>query len=162
MPPSVAKRSRMVTERVWCYEQHLRGLTMRAVAEASGEVMDRPLSLATVQRRIRDEVALRMAANAATAAEQRQKELDRLDEQEQLVRGVQERVHVKTNGGEILRDPETGEALIDDVLVLQAQDRLLRIGERRAKLLGIDAPERIVSDATVRYEIVGVDTTVLK
>jgi len=46
---------------------------------------------------------------------------------------------------------------ISDAPVLAANDRLLRIQERRAKLLGIEAPTQIVTDATVRYEIVGVD-----
>jgi hypothetical protein len=160
--PNAAKRSHVTVERVWCYEQHLRGLTMRAISEASAEVVGRQLSPMTVQRRIQDETALRIEQNAATAADLRRRELDRLAEQETIVRGVQERVHVKTNGGEIVRDPETGEAIVDDAPVLAANDRLVKIGERRAKLLGIDAPERIVSDATVRYEIVGVDTDGLK
>jgi len=67
-------------------------------------------------------------------------------------------VHFKTNGGEIVRDPETGEALVDDAPVLAANDRLLRIQERRAKLLGIEAPQQIITDATVRYEVVDIDT----
>jgi len=50
------------------------------------------------------------------------------------------------------------QALVDDAPVLAANDRLLRIQERRAKLLGIEAPQQIITDATVRYEVVDIDT----
>ena len=156
MAGSTAKRTSVAEEQVWCYQQRLRGLSLRAIAEASETECPagRPMSLKTVHRRIESEIAIRVQPRAA---ELRQMELDRLDDQEILVKAVQDRVHVKTNGGEIVRDPETGEALIDDAPVLAANDRLLRIQERRAKLLGIEAPTQIVTDATVRYEIVGVD-----
>lgn len=157
MTATPTKRSHMVSEQVWCYEQHLRGLSLRAIAEYSYEALGHTLSMKTVHRRIGAELALRVEANNYKAAELRQKELDRLDEQETLVRGVQTRVHFKTNGGEIVRDPETGEALVDDAPVLAANDRLVKIGERRSKLLGVDAPQQVAMDTTVRIELVGVD-----
>jgi hypothetical protein len=48
-------------------------------------------------------------------------------------------------------------ALEDDAPVLAAVDRLLRIQERRAKLLGLDAPVRADVGGKLSYEIVGVD-----
>ena len=41
--------------------------------------------------------------------------------------------------------------------VARAIDRLLRTGERRAKLLGLDAPAQAQAGVAVRYEVVGVD-----
>jgi hypothetical protein len=49
----------------------------------------------------------------------------------------------------------------DDGPVLAAAKAILGIEERRAKLLGIDAPTKIGVSATVRYEVVGVDPEVL-
>jgi hypothetical protein len=153
------KRTQMAEEQVWCYEQRLRGLSLRAIAELSAGQCPtgRALSMKTVHRRIESEIGVRVQPKAA---ELRQMELDRLDEQEAAVRKVLETTHYKTNGGEVVR--HNGRPMHDDGPVLQAQDRLLRIGERRAKLLGIDSPERIVTDATVRFEVVGIDPAALK
>lgn len=155
MAGSTAKRSQMADEQVWCHEQRLRGMSLRAISEASEAALGKRLSIETVHRRVEKELTQRPQASAAPL---RQMELDKLDEQEVLVRGVQSRVHFKTNGGEIVRDPESGEALVDDAPVLAANDRLLRIQERRAKLLGLEAPQQVVTDATVRYEVVDIDT----
>jgi hypothetical protein len=49
---------------------------------------------------------------------------------------------------------EDGEPVLDDAPVLAAIDRLLRIQERRARLLGLDAPTRsrieVVDDDVAR------------
>ena len=47
--------------------------------------------------------------------------------------------------------------VMNDGRVLLAIDRLLRIGERRAKLLGLDTPMPAQAGVAVRYEVVGVD-----
>lgn len=44
------------------------------------------------------------------------------------------------NAGDLVRHPETEELLIDDGPKLAAIDRVVKIGERRAKLAGLDAP----------------------
>jgi hypothetical protein len=54
---------------------------------------------------------------------------------------VLERNHVTVSHGRIIRG-ENEEPLLDDGPVLTAIDRLLKIQERRAKLLGLDAPAR--------------------
>lgn len=46
-----------------------------------------------------------------------------------------------TQHGELVRAPD-GQPLIDDMPVLHAIDRLIRLAERRAKLMGLDAPTR--------------------
>ncbi|HEV2347395.1 MAG TPA: hypothetical protein VGS97_25090 [Actinocrinis sp.] len=50
---------------------------------------------------------------------------------------------VTGSGGQVARDPATGDPLLDDMPRLQAVDRLLKIMERRAKLHGVDAPAKI-------------------
>lgn len=52
-----------------------------------------------------------------------------------------------TQHGELVRGPEgpngePGQPLIDDMPILHAIDRLIRLAERRAKLMGLDAPSR--------------------
>lgn len=66
---------------------------------------------------------------------------DQLDYLTRQVLAVLERQHLTiTQSGKIVT--VDGEPVIDDAPVLAATDRLLRIMERRAKLEGIDAPER--------------------
>lgn len=95
-------------------------------------------------------------------------ELVRLDDYEYAARQVLERNHVTVSHGKVISainpDTEREEPLLDDGPVLQAIDRLVRIedarrrnAERRAKLLGLDAEQKISLSGGVRYEVVGVD-----
>lgn len=160
MPPSRVNRSKIVEEQVWCHHQRLRGLTIRQIADLSESEspIKRRMSISTVHERINAELAARPSASAAQL---RELELSKLDKYEAKLSEVLERNHVKLSAGDIARDSETGEALIDDAPIMAAVRELNRISERRAKLLGIEAPQQIVSDATIRYEVVGVDTTAL-
>ncbi len=80
-------------------------------------------------------------------------ELDKLDMMTRSVIEVLETKHYVVSDGRIVHlgdkdDPDRRE-LLDDAPVLQAVDRLLKIADRRAKLLGLDAPKRIeVGDGT--------------
>lgn len=94
-------------------------------------------------------------------------ELERLDHMAQAVEGVLERQHVVVSNGRIigkrvgweLNEDGTDRVdadghripiyqdLEDDAPVLQAVDRLLKIQERRSRLLGLDAPQRVSVDA---------------
>lgn len=51
--------------------------------------------------------------------------------------------YVVTQSGRIVEDPRTGQPMRDDGPSLAAIDRLVKIGDRRAKLLGLDAPQRM-------------------
>lgn len=75
-----------------------------------------------------------------------EQELQRLDALYDSVVEVMEREHITVSNGRIIE--VGGEPVPDDAPVLQAVDRLLRIeearrrnAERRAKLLGLDAPQ---------------------
>ena len=82
-------------------------------------------------------------------------ELERLDSMEAAVWQVLERKHLTVSNGRVVYHED--EPLEDDAPVLHAVDRLLRIAERRARLLGLDQPVRVDVDAALRYEIVGVE-----
>jgi uncharacterized small protein (DUF1192 family) len=75
------------------------------------------------------------------AAELLQLELQQLDMLARQVLKVLERRHVTVSHGQLVY--HDGKPLVDDGPVLQAVDRLLKIQERRAKLLGLDAPKRL-------------------
>jgi hypothetical protein len=99
-----------------------------------------------VQRALRD--TLQEPADDVRALE-----LERLDGMYAAVLAVLERDHVTLYQGEVVR--VEGAVLVDDGPVLSAVDRLLRIQERRAKLLGLDLPvkQQIEAEHTVRYQI---------
>lgn len=83
---------------------------------------------------------------AEPAAELRQIELARLDALYEAALGVLERRHITVSNGRVVyvSDKDGVETpLEDDAPVLQAIDRCLRIQERRAKLLGLDAPAKL-------------------
>lgn len=124
---------------------------------AAGEPA-RPLSQTTVHRRIQVEID---AAVTPLAVAARQTELDRLDNLAQRVLKVIEMRHFVTQYGEFVIDEETGQRLLDDA-GLRGVDRLLHIAERRAKLLGLDAPQQLDAAVSVRYTINGVDMNDLR
>jgi hypothetical protein len=68
-------------------------------------------------------------------------ELDRLDQLQVEALAVLRRRHVLVSGGKIVRDDDD-QPLLDDGPALQAIATLLRIAERRARLLGLDAPAK--------------------
>lgn len=90
-----------------------------------------------------------------------QMELHRLDAQlvrlnmlEEAARKVLDARHITVNNGKVIFTPGTEEPMADDLPVLQAIDRLVKIenvrnqnSERRAKLTGIEAAIKV--DATV-------------
>jgi hypothetical protein len=85
---------------------------------------------------------------AEPAAELRQIELARLDVLYEAALGVLEREHLAIANGKVVYDfgssgDGEGKQVLDDAPVLQAIDRCLRIQERRAKLLGLDAPAKL-------------------
>ena len=111
---------------------------MRQISADCPEGIGRPLSPSQVHKRIEKALA-KHKEPALTGV--RQMELDRLDDLEDRMRGILER--------------DNGQAMA-------ATDRLIKIGERRAKLKGLDAPVQIQQEQTVRYEIVGIDPEALR
>lgn len=87
-------------------------------------------------------------------------ELSRLDTMYEAAMGVLERQHVTVSNGKVVHLSD--DPLPDDGPVLQAIDRLLKIQERRAKLLGLDAEKKVSLSGGVKYEVVGIDPDDLK
>jgi hypothetical protein len=79
------------------------------------------------------------------ADELRQIELIRLDSLWLQAMAVLQAKHVTVSNGRVVTIDRNGEKVpvVDDAPVLQAIDRLLKIMERRAKLLGLDAPAKV-------------------
>src|SRR4249920_3632656 len=140
-------------ETTWMLAERLRGRTIRQIAADTEAALGRPLGKSEVHKRI--EKALAKDRVPATDGV-RKMELDRLDDLEVRMRAILGRRHVTINAGKIVRD-ENGEPLLDDGPWMTATQTLLRIGERRAKLKGLDAPVAVQTDQTVTYKIVGVD-----
>jgi hypothetical protein len=92
--------------------------------------------------------------------EQRLLELQKLDEAEAEVWKVLKMIHwAYTNRGDLIYDPN-GEPMRDGRIVLEAIDRLMKIAERRARLMGLDAPMRaeILTIDSVDAEIARLET----
>ena len=88
-----------------------------------------------------------VASTREASAEVRQIELARLDILWTKAMQILCRRHVTVSQGRVVvRD---GKEIIDDMPALAAIDRLVKIQERRAKLLGLDAP--------LKHEVVTID-----
>jgi hypothetical protein len=81
-------------------------------------------------------------------------EVERLDQLQLEALRVLRRRHFLVQGGEVVTrtNPATGavEELLDDGPSLAAIRTLLAVQERRAKLLGLDAPARVDANVTLR------------
>lgn len=108
------------------------GYTFERIAAEVG-YDSRATAYAAVQRVLRETV--REAGD-----ELRTLELERLDAMQAAAVEVLERRHVTVSNGKVIQ--LGGEPLEDDGPVLAAIDRMIRIQERRARLLGLDAPVR--------------------
>lgn len=84
-----------------------------------------------------------MRAIAEPAQELRAIELARLDFALRMAWQAMTAEHITVQQGRVVTDPVTGLPLRDWGPVLAAIDRVVKLGERRAKLLGLDAPTKI-------------------
>jgi hypothetical protein len=121
-------------------ELRRRGLTYRQIAERM-KWANQKSAWEAVQHALKDAIA-------EPAAEVKRIELDRLDEYMRHALRVLAAPHYAiSQKGEVvfLLDAASGaqKPVMDDAPVLAAIDRLLKISERRARLLGLDAPRRI-------------------
>jgi hypothetical protein len=77
-----------------------------------------------------------------------------LDELEYRLWKLLDQKHILVNQGRVIHG-ETGEPLDDNRLVMEVMDRIMRVKEQKAKLLGYQAPTRseIISVDSVESEI---------
>lgn len=131
-----AARGQIARRRAAATDMRLKGATWQAIADALGyktpgaacQDVSRGMEAAVTEHR-------------RSVEAYREEELQRLDVLLVEAWQVLRREHVTVSHGRIVRDDEE-KAILDDGPVLQAIDRILKIQERRAKLLGLDAPQR--------------------
>jgi hypothetical protein len=118
-------------------ELRRRGLSYRQIA-AQLEWKNQASAYEAVKRGLADAIT-------EPAAEVRRLELDRLDEYQRHALRVLATPHWTVSQGVVVKLEDANGAeqpLADDAPVLAALDRLIKISERRARLLGLDAPAR--------------------
>lgn len=119
IPQAHSNSVQVAEEQIACYALRLKGLTIRAIADELN------MAKSTVERRL---IAERESRVAPLADEVRQLELDRLDH---FTAKLWDRIDF--GGKSTARDIEVA----------------MKVSERRAKLLGLDAPEKQQIEATV-------------
>lgn len=128
---------------------HAHGYTDRMIAERLG--YPSPQAAGEGRRKILAEIQQAPAAEIiAGEVRKLDMELVRLEQLEIKVRSVLDAEHITVSNGKIILDPRTDQPLADDSPILQAADRLVKIedarrrnAERRAKLLGLDAEQKV-------------------
>lgn len=126
------------------------GLTFREIAAEVG------LAYQTVwdhyQKAMRDIPAAAVAAHRELIARRRDEQLRRIDMEREAVMEVLAARHVTVSNGQIIR--EDGQPILDDAPVLVAVDRLVKLDDQEAKLLGLYAPTKsrveVVDDTVAR------------
>lgn len=144
-PHSRKNSAERAEQQAEAYRLRLRGHSLRAIGGIMG------FSHETARRLVQVEAE---KLTLPLADELRKQQLERLNDARLAVLAVLERKHVHISEGRVVRDkdPETGlvgEPIEDDAPVLQAVDRLVKIEDRIAKLLGLDAPVQSEISAVV-------------
>ncbi|MFA5387419.1 MAG: helix-turn-helix transcriptional regulator [Candidatus Paceibacterota bacterium] len=137
-----------------CLDMRCRGMSTRQIAAA----LD--LSDSTVRGYISRSLK-KLHQNRDTDAEcLRDLELEKLDVLERAANRVLAKNHLVVSSGGVVSDtrinPDTGKSepykLTDSGPVLKAIGSLLKIAERRARLLGLDAPQKIEQSGGLKVE----------
>jgi hypothetical protein len=155
-------------EQQWCYARRMEHIGPRRIAELSPLPLERGgigrrLSAATVRKRIDDYVAEHHAEHVDQRDMLIAQELEDLDAQYRETQRMTEmidRVATALNSyaltghammpDEALRDAPETVVRRDERTILAAMAQLRQIGERRAKLLGLDAVTKTQVDVTVK------------
>lgn len=122
-------------------------------------------SRAMVSQDITRALQARLAEERQAVDELRQLELEHLDQLAAKAWEILQRPHLTVSHGKVIQvTTPAGEKinLRDDGPTLAALDRLVKIHERRAKLLGLDAPARVDTTGIVTFQIEGVDLDQLR
>lgn len=143
MPASKAQRAATAKRRAEAVAMRIAGADFDTIAGQLGYA-DRASAHKDVTRALEQAVV----EQSRSVEVYREEELQRLDALLVEAWTVLKRQHVSVSHGRVVRD-ENDEPILDDGPTLSAIDRILRIQERKAKFLGLDAPQR--------HEVVTVD-----
>ncbi len=138
MPASRAKRADTALRRRKAIDMRMAGASYQQIADELGYTT-RGAACQDVTRALETAVV----EQARSVEAYREEELQRLDVLLAEAWAVLKRQHVTVSHGKLIYDDRTGEPLIDDGPTLSAIDRILKIQERRAKFLGLDAPTKV-------------------
>ena len=128
------------------------GLTFREIAAEVNR--DVHTAWNHYQKAMRDIPAPMVAAHAEQMANRREEQLRRIDMEREAVLEVLAARHVTVSNGKVMY--EDSEAILDDAPVLAAVDRLVKLDDQEAKLLGLYAKTEVNVSGGVKYEVVGV------
>jgi hypothetical protein len=143
MPASRAKRADTAQRRKQAIDMRMAGASYQQIADRLGYTT-RGAACQDVTRALETAVV----EQARSVEAYREEELQRLDVLLAEAWAVLKRQHVTVSHGRVIKD-DFDEPILDDGPTLSAIDRILKIQERRAKFLGLDAPQR--------HEVVSVD-----
>jgi len=128
------------------------GLTFREIAAEVNR--DVHTTWNHYQKAMRDIPAPMVAAHAEQVANRREEQLRRIDMEREAVLEVLAARHVTVSNGKVMYEEDR--PILDDAPVLAAVDRLIKLDDQEAKLLGLNAKSEVNVSGGVKYEIVGV------
>jgi hypothetical protein len=135
--PTRAQAVGIAERRSQAVDMRIAGSSFKAIADALG-YKTASAACQDVGRALEAAVA----GQTRSVEAYREEELQRLDVLLADAWAVLKRDHVTVSHGRIVVD-DNGEPILDDGPTLSAIDRILKIQERRAKFLGLDAPTRV-------------------
>jgi hypothetical protein len=155
MATSPAKRIETQQKRARMLAMRLAGVSYQQIADEVGYKNGSVVS-SMIGKMLKDHVK----ANSMSLENMRQLELEHLESLRVVACEIMERFHLTiTPSGKIIA--LDGVPVEDDGPKLAAIDRLIKIHEKIARLLGIEAPERVQSEIQVNYTFGGVDISKL-
>lgn len=129
-PHQLVNKAERTERQIKAYNMSLTGMSQRAIGAELG------CSHTEVGRLIMDEIAEKVEVPREAVRIKMLDEIDRMILQCEAILAAD--IYI-VNHGKVIKDDE-GNPLIDHEAKLKVMDRLLRMLERRAKLLGVDMP----------------------
>jgi hypothetical protein len=160
---------RPIVQRIAVAQRRARLLELKATGWSHQRIVDEGdlgyRDKAHVSKDLARTLALHQADTQLGADTLRTLELAKLDEQEAILWQIVRRPHPLVSGGRVVTvelpgadgQPPRSRTLSDDGPTMAALDRLLRLGQQRARLLGLEAPVRLDAGGTVAFTFPGVD-----
>lgn len=107
------------------------------------------------QAAMRNIPAAAVAAHEAVRAARLEEQLRRIDMEREVVMNILADNHIIVSNGKVMY--EDGATIGDPAPVLAAVDRLVKLDDQEARLLGLNAKTEISHTGTVKYELAGID-----
>ncbi len=135
--PTKAQAVEIAERRAKAVDMRMSGSSYKAIADALGYK-----TASAASQDVTRALEAAVAEQSRSVEAYREEELQRLDLLLAEAWAILKRTHVTVSHGRIVRD-DLDQPIEDDGPTLQAIDRILKIQERRAKFLGLDAPTKV-------------------